>query len=830
MPSGEAITMINPEYPDFLNNPASMNRPIFGYRLRDNTSKPYVTIVTPFFNSGPIFHETVQSVLQQSFQQWEWLIIDDGSTDPASLEILKSYRDKDSRIRVFTQLKNKGNSAARNLGVGCATAPYVVLLDTDDLLEPTAIEKWWWFLESYSEFAFAEGYSVGFGAYQYVWKKGFHHGRTFLEENLATMSSMVRKNVYQSVDGFDESMGKTGLNDWEFWLRCANSGYWGGVVPEHLNWYRRRVDHTDRWPAWTKEGKNRFLSQMRARYPRLWEGEFPQIESQVKETRNLIPNELPCENRLQKAKPRILFVVSWLETDQENKFLIPMVKGLIEHGWEVSITAIQKGTHTGLHQLSMYTPDVFILPHFLKPKDYPRFLHYLIRSRQIDEVLVSNCEVGKLLLPFLRAEFPTIHCSEFIPGDEYWLNGGPSPASWHFGNLLDQIIVPSRTVKSWMVQQGAHAGKVHVLNHVIDMGEPSPDSHKRSLIRSRLGFVSEVPLILYAAHFSTRGRPNLFANTVLKLYKEGLRFVAVAVGDGPYLEWLSTFSHKHGLDDTMRVLGAVSVKRLNQLMMAADIFFQPSILPGTELSMYKAMACSLAVVGAKWEQEAPKATPDCGILIEPGSEEIEIEQYTSTLARLIQDFPQPKDNKRADRYKVKTQFSLEKIGEELHTLLQKVMNQPPQVRHPVINKKTGRQYALRAVECLRLSHWSEDLIEQQRGIITRQERENASLEEHRALWEGVAAERETIIKKQEQDKAWLEEHRALWEGVAAEREAIIKKQEREKEHLYGKFWVRLGLHLDRILRCSFLTKRKHEGEYGIFKVEMPPDIRPPMKF
>lgn len=824
--------MINPDNPDYSNTPASLKRPQFGYRLEDIKHNPHVSIVTPFYNAGFIFHETVQSVLRQSCQQWEWIIIDDGSTDPKSVKILHSYRDEDPRIHVYTQIKNTGNCTARNIGVRYATTPYVVLLDTDDLLEPTALEKWWWYLESHPEYGFVKGYSVGFGAYQYVWKKGFHHGRAFLEENLATMASMVRKNVYEAVNGFDESRGKKGLNDWEFWLRCANSGYWGGVIPEYLDWYRRRVDHTDRWPDWSKEGKKQFLSEMRLRYPRLWEGGFPEVQSQINHEPKAMPYELPCDNHLQKVKPRILFVVSWLETTQENKYLLPMVKGLVEQGWEISMTAILKGEHAGLSQLSQYSPDVFILPHFLEPHDYPRFLHYLVKSRQIDAVLVFHCEVGKLFLPHLRSQFPKISFGEFIPGDESWLNGEFNFTARRWESVLDHIIVSSPTVKASMVQQGANTKRIHALTHVIDTEEAIPDPHQRAKIRTHMGFDAEIPIILYAAHLETKGRPILFANTVLKLHQQDLQFVALAVGDGPDLEWLYTFAIKNGLDvdGKLRVLGAVSSTRLHQLLTAADIFFQPSLLPGTELSIYRAMAYELAIVGAKWEEEGQRINPENGLLIQPGSEEIETEQYVSTLTELIQrlQHSKDKDNEKANRDKVKPHVSLKNIGEELHNLLQKGINQSPLERPAETNEKAEKDYDFRAVEYLRLSHWSEDQMEKQRQTIKGQEEENAQLEKHCALWKGVATVREDTIKKQEQDKVRLEEQRALWEGVAAERENIIKKQEQDKEHLdkeraywetlaqghkstlrdlQRKLWVRLGLYIDKIFHDRFIKKR-----------------------
>jgi cellulose synthase/poly-beta-1,6-N-acetylglucosamine synthase-like glycosyltransferase len=185
--------MIDPQNPDYANTPASAKRPLFGYRPSDIHSPPAITIVTSFYNTGPLFYETARSVLGQSFQQWEWLIVNDGSTDPASLSILDEYRQNDPRVCVLDHPSNRGLSAARNTGFDAARTQYVVQLDSDDLLEPTAVEKWLWFLHSYPEYAFVKGYSVGFGAQEYLWQGGFHLGQAFLKENLVDPASMIRR-------------------------------------------------------------------------------------------------------------------------------------------------------------------------------------------------------------------------------------------------------------------------------------------------------------------------------------------------------------------------------------------------------------------------------------------------------------------------------------------------------------------------------------------------------------------------------------------------------------------------------------------------------------
>ena len=90
-----------------------------------------VSIITPCFNGSKFLAQTIESVLAQTYSNWEMLIIDDGSKDN-SAEIIKSYADKDSRIK-FLQQPNGGSASARNHGIREAQGQYIALLDADDL-------------------------------------------------------------------------------------------------------------------------------------------------------------------------------------------------------------------------------------------------------------------------------------------------------------------------------------------------------------------------------------------------------------------------------------------------------------------------------------------------------------------------------------------------------------------------------------------------------------------------------------------------------------------------------------------------------------------------
>ena len=107
---------------------------------RTFASQPLVSIITPVFNTPVTWlGEAVASVEQQAYENWELLLVDDASTDPATLEALRKIEQQDQRLRVLRMEKNSGISAASNLGIEAARGTWMSLLDHDDVLEPDAL-------------------------------------------------------------------------------------------------------------------------------------------------------------------------------------------------------------------------------------------------------------------------------------------------------------------------------------------------------------------------------------------------------------------------------------------------------------------------------------------------------------------------------------------------------------------------------------------------------------------------------------------------------------------------------------------------------------------
>lgn len=101
---------------------------------------PLVSIITPTFNSEKFISETIESVQNQTYQNWEMIIVDDGSSDN-TIEIVRNAAKSDTRIQFYPQKQNGGPAKARNIGIDKAGGKYMTFLDADDIWFPQFIEK-----------------------------------------------------------------------------------------------------------------------------------------------------------------------------------------------------------------------------------------------------------------------------------------------------------------------------------------------------------------------------------------------------------------------------------------------------------------------------------------------------------------------------------------------------------------------------------------------------------------------------------------------------------------------------------------------------------------
>ena len=693
---------------DFQNPPGSKHRPHYDYLALDKNVRPVVSIITPFFNTRDVFHETARSVLGQSLQQWEWIIVNDGSTDEESLKVLESYRTiEDPRIRVIDLPENRGLPAARNVAIKNACSDFIFNVDSDDLIEPTTVEKHLWFLLSYPQFSFATSFVVGFGYQNYLWNSGFHHPERYLNENQSTSIAIFRRSLIFEVGGFDEDI-RDGFEDWDFWLRCASKGLWGGTIPEYLIWYRRRPPQQRAWTNLSDDQKKKyFYEQLQRKYFRLWKNGMPRVQRHDPLPYDVVSNDIPVDNHLLRTKRRILMIVPWLDLGGSEKFNLDLLRELVlHHEFEVTIVTTLTSFHRWFHEFYRYTPDIFLLDHFLHPSDYPRFIRYLIRSRQIDTVVIANSEFGYLLLPYLRAYFPDVSFVDYLHmEEEHWKNGGYPRLSLNNQSQLDLTVVSSCHLKKWMCDRGASSDHIFVCTTNIDPEEWNPQRYNR-LLRHELGIGRDKTVILYAGRLTDQKQPLLAAQILLELKRRGLSFVCLIAGDGPLFDKLSRFIQKEGLTE-VRMLGAVGNERIRELMAASDIFFLPSAYEGISLAIYEAMAMGLAIVGADVGGQAELVTPECGILVKRDSSEFT--NYVQALQSLITSPQKRQEMGRCARERICAHYRLDQMGSRMVELFELAHRRREMRSVASVDPALAHEIAIRAVEMVRLQNLADYL-------------------------------------------------------------------------------------------------------------------------
>lgn len=692
--------MIDSRNPDYSNTPASSRRPRFGYEPANRGAEPVVSIVSPFYNgAGPFFSEVARCILEQSFQLWEWIIVNDCATNSDALAALEAVRHSDPRIRVIDHPENRGVSAARNTGVAAARADYIMMTDDDDLLEPTTIEKLLWHLEGYPEAAVANGWSVGFGAQEYLWPQGFERGEAFLKFNLVTGRVMLRKSAVQACGGWDESI-RGGMEDWDFWLRFAYRGLWGSTIPEYLDWYRRRPNHRDRWGDWDNSERSRlFAEQMRSRYPSLYEGGFPRLSRRPLRYEKPLATSSPFSNAITKSKPRVLIILPWMVMGGADKFNLDLVEQLTGRGWGVSIAATLPSSNTWMARFARFTPDIFPLHTFVHPSQQHMFLRYLIDSRQPDVVLVTNSEFGYLSLPFLRSACPGPAYVDYTHiEEEHWKNGGYPRYGVACQKLLDLNIVASQHLKDWMTKRGAAPDRVEVATINVDPLRWTPDEAVRHKTRRELGISDRKPVILYAGRLCPQKRPKVFAETMRRLAEQNGDFVALVAGDGEDRAWLEAFVAEHKLSERVRLRGEQSIDEMRNLILASDIFFLPSEWEGIALSIYEAMAAGLAVVGADVGGQRELVSPDCGILVPRTDVETETREYVAALERFLSDEALRRETGARARQRIVEHFALERMGERMLALFDRAIELSKSAPREAVSESDGLAAANQALE------------------------------------------------------------------------------------------------------------------------------------
>jgi glycosyltransferase involved in cell wall biosynthesis len=201
-------------------------------------TEPRVTVLIPCYNQGAYLDDAVESVLAQTYQDFEILIVDDGSTDPDTVRLFDHYVRP--RTTVY-RTPNRKLAAARNFLIQRARGEYLCALDADDKLHPQYLEKTTAALESDPSLGFVSTRLQMFGAETRVWPPDTRCDLvTLLCDDPVHCAALVRRSAVLAVGGYDERMPHQGDEDWDLSISLVEAGHAGIILDDILFFYRRR--------------------------------------------------------------------------------------------------------------------------------------------------------------------------------------------------------------------------------------------------------------------------------------------------------------------------------------------------------------------------------------------------------------------------------------------------------------------------------------------------------------------------------------------------------------------------------------------------------------
>ena len=186
---------------------------------------PTVSVIIPTYNRAHLIGRAIKSVLNQTYQDFEIIVVNDGSTDNTE-EVVKSFSDK--RIKYIWHEKNKGAAAARNTGIKIAKGEYIAFQDSDDEWFPNKLEKQMKIFKKESPnlgivytgfYRIKDSEKKYIPSHEIVKKEGSIYEELLKGSFITTQSILVRKECFKKVGIFDENLPR--LQDWELVIRLS---------------------------------------------------------------------------------------------------------------------------------------------------------------------------------------------------------------------------------------------------------------------------------------------------------------------------------------------------------------------------------------------------------------------------------------------------------------------------------------------------------------------------------------------------------------------------------------------------------------------------------
>jgi len=589
-------------------------------------SDPLVSVVIICFNYGRFLEEALQSVLAQTFQDFEVVVVEGGSTDGSTRQqVLQLESQAPPRVRFIYRAEPHLVGDNRNAGIAAARGRYICCLDADDMLRPT-------YLEAAVFLAEAHGYDIVypavrcFGASDLVWRVVDASLPGILRENQIPTVALFRKSWWERVGGFrDWGLGPEHVpEDWDLWVRLLGLGAVPKSIREPLMMYRV---HETSLTANCRIGTTVQLAQIRQANAELLARPAP--ARQRRKVLNPWVNLYRAASA--EAKPAILFAMPFVTVGGAETLLATLAQGFAAEGYQIVLTTtlpLPPSMRDHKEVFEPVTSCIYDLPAlFDGPGRWKDFFWYLLETKNIQLILLAGSEYVYHLLPELRARFPQVRVMDQLFNDAVHVYNNR-----RYAEFIDRTIVPSADLATSLAQnRGASAASVRVIGHGIDIQASLPCLPPTGRVAPPPPPKQEGQFIVsFFGRFSSEKAPRTFVEIANRLKRDpGIRFYMT--GEGPERAAVLKLIERRRLTD--RIYAPGFVPDVRPLIEQSDVVVLPSTIDGMPLVVLEAQTLGKPVVASRvGSLAAMVADGVTGFLCDPG----DIDMFCERIRRLRQ--------------------------------------------------------------------------------------------------------------------------------------------------------------------------------------------------
>ncbi len=559
--------------------------------------QPLVSVVIPFYNQAATLPETLSSLRNQTFQNFDVTIVNDGS-NPDQAEALERITDK--KLRVIHHKKNLGQgspAAARNSGVKQAKGHYIVCLDSDDILDPTYIEKCLIVLETNPNADLATTDTLNFGVVNSVYRQEPYNAFHLLDNNMVVTAAMYNKVGWERVGGYKVGIG---YEDWDFWISLAENGYWGAHIAEPIFIYRTAL--SSRYVEDKTKHKNN-MQKIKDLHPNYYSHirkvhrhKYFNNKSVSKDTRLINLNNPATYLGQSNKNKNILVAVPWMTFGGAETLIVNFCKE-IQDRHNISFITGLYSEHEWEYKFKEISPRVYHLANLFSDENKDMKLEFVsnyINTRDIHVLHIIHTASVFYMLPEIRRRHPDLKIVITMFNDivEHF------EKSLSYEKYTNAYTTDNATVAAHYQKRLTANSTIKVLPNGINCYDIfNPDLYNKSNERASLGIGEQDIAVFFVGRLSVEKNPDIFLAAAQNILKspasDRLRFFII--GDGPMRPDVERII-KNINSKSVQYLGYQS--EIAKYLSAADIFVLPSSIEGFPLSILEAMAMKVAVIAS----------------------------------------------------------------------------------------------------------------------------------------------------------------------------------------------------------------------------------------